>query len=288
MSAMARVSGAVIWLAAACAGLSCGSPAPSSGRPVTRQVIGAAGGQASAASGRFKIQIPPGALMSDVAITIRQVDPAVAGAIGPVFEVGPTGTLFQKQVTLSFTFTNAQLGGIGSRDLHVATLSGGQWVPVTSTVDLTASLVTGQITHLSPWTLIVYTAVVPPEPDASTGGDDGGGAGDDGGLPDGGTGGQAGGASGAGGGTGTAGADGGAPDVATGIGGAGGNADAGGAGTGGAGGQDGGAGDSGQGGVGGAAGATGQGGGGAGGQTVDADKPTDDAGTGADPDTDAT
>src|SRR5450432_3251184 len=132
----APFAAALVWVAAVCAGFSCGSSAPSSGRPVTRQVIGAEGGQISAAGGRFKIQIPPMALASKVAITIRQVDPTVAGSVGAVFEVGPTGTLFQRQVTLLFSFEGLDLGGETPDGLHVATLSGAKWVPVTSAVDL--------------------------------------------------------------------------------------------------------------------------------------------------------
>jgi hypothetical protein len=168
-----------VWLSAACAALSCGSPAPSSGHAVTRVVIGAAmGGTAAIPGGHFKVQIPPSALKQDTAITIQQIDPPVAGNLGPVYEVGPTGTLFQRPVTLTFSFAGVQLGGADPMTLHVATFSGGAWVPVTSAVDSGSSLVTGQITHLSPWTLIVYTSsVLPPEPEAGTGGDMDGSAG---------------------------------------------------------------------------------------------------------------
>ncbi len=208
-----RASAVAVWLTAACAGLSCGSPASSSGRPVTTQfIVAAAGGQASTSTGTFRVQVPPGALKVDGAITIQQVDPPAPGALGPVYDVGPTGTLFQRPVTLSFSFAGLSLAGVDPTTLHVATLSGGKWVPVTSAVDRASSVVTGQITHLSPWTLIVYTDVVPPEPDASTGDDVDAGAN----APSG-----EGGSSGAGGGS--AGTDGGARDAsgAAGSGGAG-------------------------------------------------------------------
>jgi hypothetical protein len=244
----------------------------------TQFIVAAAGGQASTATGTFKVQVPPGALKVDGSITIQQVDPPAPGALGPVYDVGPTGTSFQRPVTLSFSFAGLSLAGVDPTTLHVATLSGGNWVPVTSAVDRASSVVTGQITHLSPWTLIVYTDVVPPEPDASTGDDIDAGASGEGGS------------SGAGGGAGT---DGGARDAsgAAGSGGAGGKA-GGGAGTGGAagsgeGGAGAGGGAAGGGGQGGAAGGSGQGGagqGGAAGQDVDAAPDSgspggDDAGT---------
>src|SRR4051794_11414603 len=85
---------AFIWLAAALAGVSCGSPAPANGGPVPRQVVRPEGGTAGTPNGRLKIQIPPNALKSELAITIQEVDAPAAGAIGPVFEIGPTGTPF--------------------------------------------------------------------------------------------------------------------------------------------------------------------------------------------------
>jgi hypothetical protein len=256
-------------------------------------ISAAMGGQASTANGKVRLTIPRGALKQDTAITIRQIDPPATGAIGPAYDIGPTGTLFQQPVTLAFSFAGLPLGGADPQTLHVATFSGGKWVPVVSAVDSGNSIVTGQITHLSIWSLMVYTDVVPPEPDASTGGDvDGGADAPTGGGGQGGTAGAtagtsgAGGAAGAGGATGAAGVGsggqgGGAAGSAGtagggGAGGTGGAAGSGGAGTGGA------SGGSGQGGAGGAAGTGGAGQGGAAGQNVDAG--TDDAGSDSAPD----
>src|SRR5262249_13167047 len=93
-SAPARRSlpAALVWLAAALAGVPCGSPATSNGQPVTRQVVGPNGGTAATSNGRLKVLIPAGALKADVAITIQQVDSPAGGAIGQVYEIGPTGT----------------------------------------------------------------------------------------------------------------------------------------------------------------------------------------------------
>jgi hypothetical protein len=257
----ARAPAIVVWVAAVCAGLSCGSPAPSNGRMVSRQIVTATGGGlASTPNGKFKVQVPPGAVYKDTTITIQQIDSPGGDQIGPVYEVGPTGTMFLKQVTLAFSFSGLPLNGADPTTLHVATYSGGKWVPVTSQVDRASSIVTGQITHLSKWTLIVYTDVVPPEPDASTGDMD---AGADVGSGGGGEAGS------------SAGADGGASDAAAGAGGkagagaggqSGGAGGAGGKAGAGGGGQSGGAGGGGQGGAtGGSGGATGGSGGATGG-----------------------
>jgi hypothetical protein len=241
---------------------------------VTRQVVTAAGGQVSTANGHFKMQIPPGALKQDTAFTIR-VDPPAVGAFGPVYEVGPTGTQFQRSVTLSLSFAGVDFGGGDPNSLHVATLSAGRWVPVTSTTDLVSLIVTGQIPHLSPWTLIV----VPP--DAGTGGDLDAGVGGDvaaeasGDAPEGGTAGHDGGtdSTGAGGAAGSGG-EGGSGQAGTGGAGQGGA---------GAGGQSGAAGNAGAGGVGGQSGVAGDsgqtGGGGQGGSAGAQDDAASDADT---------
>src|SRR5262245_13424014 len=114
---------AFVWLAALVASVSCSSTPPSNGRPVTRQVVRPEGGMAQTPNGRLKVQIPNGALKSEVAITIQEVDSPAAGAIGPVFEIGPTGTPFLVPVTLSIKFTSADLQGRDAAALHVATLS---------------------------------------------------------------------------------------------------------------------------------------------------------------------
>ncbi|HVX96620.1 MAG TPA: hypothetical protein VHK47_17015, partial [Polyangia bacterium] len=195
------------WLAAAAVALSCGSTPPSDGRPVTRQVITVEGGQVSVSSGRFRILVPKDALKRDTAITILQVDAPAVGAVAPVYEVGPTGTEFQRPATLSFNFAALDVSPVDVPNLHVATLWNGQWVPVASNVDRLSSVVTGQISHLSPWTLIVYAQPLPPAPDAGSEQPDGGADADPvDGAGDGAAGGQAGAdAAGSGGTTGTAG-----------------------------------------------------------------------------------
>src|SRR5579862_5047532 len=85
-----RLPALAVWAAAACASLSCGSPGASSGQPVRTQTIGVAGGTASTANGRLKVQIPRGALTGDVEITI-QTKAAAVGTIGPVYDIGPDG-----------------------------------------------------------------------------------------------------------------------------------------------------------------------------------------------------
>jgi hypothetical protein len=278
---------------AAAVSLSCGSPSPG-GLPVTQQVVGVAGGQVTANGGRVKLTIPPNALKTNVPITIGQITSPAAGAVGPVYEIGPTGQTFAQPVVISLVFKSADLNGATASSLHIATFSQGAWRPIASSVSFANNSVAGQISHLSPWTIISYDDEVPPETGGTGGGSDDGAAGAGGDGPDasvGGSGGAAGRTTGADGGAGTGGAGGNKDGGAAGAGGAGGKAGAGGTGgTGGKAGSGGGGatGSAGTGGKGGSGGVTGgAGAGGAGGATGTAGASGtggDDAGVDADDD----
>jgi hypothetical protein len=216
----------LFWVAALAAAVACSSPAGPDGQPVTRLRVGPAGGQVSANGGRVRLTIPPGALAMDKDITIAQINSPASGNVGPVYDIGPSGTQFAQPVLISLRYVSADVSNVDTSKLKIATLSGGAWAPIASTVTAVNSVVSGQIMHLSPWTLVVSDTVVP-QPDGGAAGATGG-ASPDGGSSDaaaGATGGadaggaDAGGAD-AGGAGGKAGADGGAMDGSAGKGGA--------------------------------------------------------------------
>jgi hypothetical protein len=139
---------------AATGGGGCGSSSTVD-RPIVTMMIGQAGGSLSSANGRLDVTVPPGAVASDVAFTIEQVDSPRAGAVGQVFELGPSGMTFLQPVTLGLHFSAADLGTNSPESLQVATLASPGWEPVPSICDLTTSVVSGGVMHLSPWTLIL-------------------------------------------------------------------------------------------------------------------------------------
>jgi hypothetical protein len=142
----------LLWVAGAVAGCGSGSTVD---RPITTMMVGEAGGSLSSANGRLDVSVPPGAVASDVAFTIQQIDSPRAGAVGQVFELGPSGMTFLKPVTLGFHFSEADLGTNSPEALQVATLATGGWEMVPSTCDLTTGIVSGGVLHFSPWTLIL-------------------------------------------------------------------------------------------------------------------------------------
>lgn len=77
--------------------------------------IGASGGEVQVTSGRLKgarVVVPPGALRSPVEVTIAPGTPVeLEGfqAVGPAVELGPAGTRFLKEVTVTVPFEGASL-----------------------------------------------------------------------------------------------------------------------------------------------------------------------------------
>src|SRR4051812_42723836 len=57
---------------------------------VAQKTVGAAGGTLATSDGTLTVAIPPGALGSDVTITIAEVTAPATGAIGKTYEIGPS------------------------------------------------------------------------------------------------------------------------------------------------------------------------------------------------------
>jgi hypothetical protein len=81
--------------------------------PTTSGSVGPSGGTVTLGSGAstVTITVPPGALPSTLTITITQTNQACPGGFhcySPVFEFEPSGTTFQKPVTVSLPFTGNQ------------------------------------------------------------------------------------------------------------------------------------------------------------------------------------
>jgi len=192
---MTRVHVLAVLGLAVLGGARCGGSTSSDGRPVVTAIVGQGGGQASSTGGTARLQVPAGAVTTDVPFTLQQVDAPGPGAVGPVFEIGPAGTIFRQPATLTFRYRQSDIGDADPFSLRVATYVRGAWQPMPSTVAPTGSTVSAEITHLSPWALVIVQETV-----VVTGGSGGNpGAGGGGGNPGAGGGGGAMGNSGSGG-----------------------------------------------------------------------------------------
>ncbi len=123
--------------------------------------------------------IPAGALSTDLNITIQlSGQPGPNGTVSPVFEIGPTGTIFALPVTVAFEYTDTELAGQSPNIFAVQTSAAGlgaAWAPLTNiVVDVYAHTIAGLTMHLSPYALVNEEVEQGGVPDASATQADGG------------------------------------------------------------------------------------------------------------------
>jgi len=121
------------------------TPEPGTGQ----DVVGVAGGRVQTSDGRVSLVVPPGALIGPVPLTLREVGPAPE-AIGPVYEIGPSGTVFAAPVRVELSYAALASQGMPFRSLRVAWLDGGkQRLLKDAAIDEERQVVSGATTHLS-------------------------------------------------------------------------------------------------------------------------------------------
>jgi trimeric autotransporter adhesin len=121
--------------------------------------VGPSGGTVGAISNGsgLLLTIPAGALTQTLNITVTPIAAPAAGAVGPVYDIEPSGTQFASPVTVTLPYTAAELGGLAPTGFAVSTLVSGAWQTVSPpAVDSNAGTISGTTTHLSPYTLNVY------------------------------------------------------------------------------------------------------------------------------------
>lgn len=96
-----------------------GSPTGS----IVSQVIGAGGGRVVSEDGVVTIDVPSGALASNVTITVQQVSNTAPGGFSSSYRLGPEGQAFGAPVTLTFSFPADVVDGV---DVTSATIASQQ------------------------------------------------------------------------------------------------------------------------------------------------------------------
>ena len=71
------------------------------------------GGAVTSSDGKLALSIPAGAVGSNVTITTEPATPPAAGAVGTVYEIGPSGTQFAMPVTLTLHYAAADVSRHG-------------------------------------------------------------------------------------------------------------------------------------------------------------------------------
>jgi hypothetical protein len=116
--------------------------------------IGPEGGIVVSPDRRFSLEVPAGALAYRVHVTIDLAEAWPAGALGPVFEVRPSGTTFASPATLVYRYQANDIAPAVPAELRMAVAVGSTWSTLMTTVDAAAMVVTAKTTHLSTYGLI--------------------------------------------------------------------------------------------------------------------------------------
>jgi hypothetical protein len=98
------------------------------------------------------LEVPAGALMVRVHLTIDLAEAWPAGALGPVFEARPSGTQFLSFATFVYRYQPADIAPYAPTDIRLGVASGSSWMPLSTTIG--AGTASAQVMHLSTYGLI--------------------------------------------------------------------------------------------------------------------------------------
>ena len=129
--------------------------------PLASATIGATGGTLTSADGALLLGVPAGAVGADTVFSVQQVAPPGPGTVGPVYDLEPSGVMFNPPLTLLFDYAGANLEGVDPQGLSLASYdSPGAWDPVPSSVNVASQTIGAQVSHFTPW------GFYPPAPSA--------------------------------------------------------------------------------------------------------------------------
>ena len=111
----------------------------------------------ASSDGVLALSIPAGAVNGNVTVTVT---PAVqAGSVGTAYEIGPTGTVFNFPVTMTFHYASANIGSASPSSLRAATYGSSAWqILAGGAVDTSAKTVSGTTMHLSTYGEILVSS----------------------------------------------------------------------------------------------------------------------------------
>jgi ZU5 domain len=132
------------------------------GGTVAKTNIKAADGGTITADG-LSVKIPPGALMADTDITVAISDgaglPGAAMLAGKVYDLGPTGTMFLKPVTLTFDYDAAKVVAPKIATVAYLDLAAGAWVALAGSATNGKKAVAAT-THFTPYGVVITDPVI--------------------------------------------------------------------------------------------------------------------------------
>ena len=126
--------------------------------------VGPEGGVVTSRDGRVTLDIPPGALQSEVVVTIEEVDEGPEGSIGRVYEILPSHTQLLVpayiEVDLGAAKTDGeaepQLTAAAMEDVVITSARENDWVGLADLdVDTDAQVVSGSVTYFSTYAIVL-------------------------------------------------------------------------------------------------------------------------------------
>jgi hypothetical protein len=117
--------------------------------------IGPRGGSVVSDDGRFSLEIPAGALDTEVPVRITAVQCEPANALGPCYDVSPRGVGFHLPAIVTYELGGMQLGTIDAIRLNVIAERDDGWnVLADQEVDLEDEILSASAMYLSSYAIV--------------------------------------------------------------------------------------------------------------------------------------
>lgn len=141
--------------------------------PATNKTIDAAGGNIKTPDGKISVSIPAGALTKSTEISIQPVTQTMESTTGTVYRLGPENVQFEKDVEITFNYTDEDIAGSSEDLLYLAYQDGqGYWRRVVLTgIDKQKKLLFAKTRHFSDWGMerVFYISSAPSTPELAAG-----------------------------------------------------------------------------------------------------------------------
>ena len=127
-------------------------------------LIGALGGTVAGSGGKVTLRVPPGSLKAPVSIVILPLEAWPDGALGPVFQIVPSGIKFAVSATLTYAFAVDEIGDTLTADLRLAQAEGAAWIALPTTLDASERTLSAPLSHLSIYGVVNRTTAADASP----------------------------------------------------------------------------------------------------------------------------
>jgi hypothetical protein len=114
------------------------------------ETVGPRGGVVFSDDGRVTLEVPEGALGSEVEISIHRIDNGPENAIGPTYEILPRGTTFSQPATLVYDVAAGEEMDVPMESVTVVTEGNGGWNKLADIdADLEEQVIYASVLYLS-------------------------------------------------------------------------------------------------------------------------------------------